>query len=1105
MLIADGGWDHGAAPPRAFADAYDAIAAEPLVVSAVAGPLANDLGGRDNPPELRLLTAPRFGHFQIESDGAFEYIAFPGFEGVDSFRYRAVSDGIESTPVTALLEVHASKALPLDLNTKPQTHKVAAIAGAPGEGQLSLLEALGLAKANGPSTDIIDLSNLLDTSFHETIVIDTNVVIRGAIGGSTLRMINGGSAIGIATGVSVELVDLRLLGHGDASGENAGIHSSGDLTLRRVHISDHLSTSSRGGGIYNAAGGKLTVIDTTISDNGAAQGGGIYNDVGGTLGLFQSTISGNTSSTVGGGLFNAGEAMILNSTLVDNLSIWASGIAAVGTTTIGDTIIAGSVSGGDVVGSFESLGGNLIGDADGSVGFSWVLDDQHGTAASPLDPNLSPLQLNGGIAPTHLPLPGSPAIDGGLVVRSHADARGAARWVDGLDPSSPLDDHRRIDIGAVEFGTFVVNVQDDANDTTPLGDGRVDVDAGQPGDQISLRAAIAEFNALAGITNDNSTVTNLFEASVLFDGVNDWSIALDIQGRDEDLATHGDLDLFGTIGIHSMLATPVIGSHEGQRRVTISGTAGWFNPHGQGNATAVVEDRDLRHSDRLIHLHPGATANLDSLTLRSGVALQGAGVPGGAGLLNDGATAYLSNMEFRENLGNFGSAIFSRDGLTYIERGSDIRNNLGSDGAGIYVQSGEVIVSGTSISENHFTRRGGGVFVQDGTFHLRESSEIVNQYFEKHWNHSQTVGEPVSEGHAIYQRGGEVWIDGSSVRSNHSNQTLHYQAEGLIHQPPGHGEGPFMMANAIHVSPDSFLQIIESELTDHSWTSDPHIYRPQFYPPIVISNSGTVRVERSLMTRNNRLLVNYQTGRAAFVDSVLTQNQAYGGHHDGSTQEINSPWEYRGERDYGSPVPQWDTQRYGQTRLIAASIQNHGGEVDFVRSEFTSNGAGEHGDAAQNSIVNVGVQARLRIIESNLSENATENFPVVLNHNGVLEIENSTFSRNVAEGYANRWVGAVQHFGHGQYVDSIDMLRPTVAGTPVIVDDGSNDYVIPIESASILDSIPPPARIRIGRQILQVQSVDVANASIRVSGAMRATFVPGRRCGNWNRPSPWTA
>src|SRR5207244_7350396 len=79
-----------------------------------------------------------------------------------------------------------------------------------------------------------------------------------------------------------------------------------------------------------------------------------------------------------------------------------------------NTIIAGnfSTNNTDVAGAFTSHGHNLIGDGSGSSGFNSTVD-QVGDAANPIDPQLGPLQNNGGPTRTLTPMPGSPVIDAG--------------------------------------------------------------------------------------------------------------------------------------------------------------------------------------------------------------------------------------------------------------------------------------------------------------------------------------------------------------------------------------------------------------------------------------------------------------------------------------------------------------------------------------------------------------------------------------------------------------------------------------------------------------------------------------------------------------------
>ena len=207
----------------------------------------------------------------------------------------------------------------------------------------------------------------------------------------------------------------------------AGIENLGTLTVTNCIISGNSTTSGSGGGILNG-GGRLTVIGSTISGNLAGNaGGGILN--GGTLTLTNSTVSGNSSSG-GGGILNTGTLTATNSTISGNASTGdpGGGIAnANGTLTLANTILSGNTApvGADLFGSITDNGGNIIGST--SV-------------------NLAPLGNYGGSTQTVLPLPGSPAICGGLSSNIPSgvttDQRGQA-----FDPNCPSGS---VDSGAVQ-------------------------------------------------------------------------------------------------------------------------------------------------------------------------------------------------------------------------------------------------------------------------------------------------------------------------------------------------------------------------------------------------------------------------------------------------------------------------------------------------------------------------------------------------------------------------------------------------------------------------------------------------------------------------------
>ena len=265
------------------------------------------------------------------------------------------------------------------------------------------------------------------------------------------------------TAVTVDSNTMATSSYGGNAGAR-GIENTGNLTVVSSTISNDQATSQSGSNYVSYAGicfgggidnsGNATVVNSTISGDSAeatgtalAYGGGILNS--GNLTLSDSTVSGDTVTTTtqqyaglyglavphdsrhrrrekvrrqsygygsyyggsyyytgvatGGGVetFGQGVTTISNSIISGNADVAVSNYAG----------YYGTVSAPDVSGTFSSLGHNLIGQTNGSSG--WTAADLTGTTASPLNANLGPLANNGGPTQTMLPLTGSPAIDAG--------------------------------------------------------------------------------------------------------------------------------------------------------------------------------------------------------------------------------------------------------------------------------------------------------------------------------------------------------------------------------------------------------------------------------------------------------------------------------------------------------------------------------------------------------------------------------------------------------------------------------------------------------------------------------------------------------------------
>jgi hypothetical protein len=284
-----------------------------------------------------------------------------------------------------------------------------------------------------------------------------------------------------------------------------GIFNCGTLTVSNCVVSGNLAPTSGpstnqsigfGGGIFTTEASQLTVINSTFSGNTAsAAGGGICTFEAMPFIAMGCTISGNTAGIQGGGINYQGHVgTIQNCTIANNTTppdAVGSGIADVlfaaespSLLTVTACTVAyntGSTNGAitlaalnDGLGltnlmlstlvadnaapnfgflgtnTFQSLGHNP--DSDGSSGLvNGVNGDIVGTAASPIDAKLGPLQDNGGLTDTIALLVGSPALGTG----SCTDANGAPLLTD--QRGFPRVPNPGCDIGAYENQPLTLN------------------------------------------------------------------------------------------------------------------------------------------------------------------------------------------------------------------------------------------------------------------------------------------------------------------------------------------------------------------------------------------------------------------------------------------------------------------------------------------------------------------------------------------------------------------------------------------------------------------------------------------------------------------------
>ena len=200
-----------------------------------------------------------------------------------------------------------------------------------------------------------------------------------------------------------------------------GIHS-GRLVLVDSVVSGN--RADHGGGLFAL---ELTARDSTVSNNIGLDGGGIFTS---TVNLENVTLSGNLGR-YGGALYRVvepGHSEISNTTVTGNrATVEGGGLYASEDITcpashdddlcptlpyirIFRSVVAGNTAPQepDCANLGNEGGWNVFGVGDScNAGPT----DEVGTLAAPLDPKLTDLGNHGGTTPTHVPLPGSPALD----------------------------------------------------------------------------------------------------------------------------------------------------------------------------------------------------------------------------------------------------------------------------------------------------------------------------------------------------------------------------------------------------------------------------------------------------------------------------------------------------------------------------------------------------------------------------------------------------------------------------------------------------------------------------------------------------------------------
>lgn len=245
------------------------------------------------------------------------------------------------------------------------------------------------------------------------------------------------------------LADNAGIGGGIATSANMIVFAS-TVSGNQILPRDTPDMYAAGGGLYSAGvdtNPGVTSKYSTISDNHSAYfGGGIVSQNAVQLG--DTTISGNVAAYGAGGVLSwNGATKVFNSTITGNVSheLEGGGLVCLGTAELQSSILFGNLAQAGNADFFSynattaNSANNIIGDA-GSL--SIPADTMHA------DPQLGPLQNNGGFTLTHAISPGSPAIDtGNNVLPTDWDQRG--------EPFSRVMGSAP-DIGAIEYNNDII-------------------------------------------------------------------------------------------------------------------------------------------------------------------------------------------------------------------------------------------------------------------------------------------------------------------------------------------------------------------------------------------------------------------------------------------------------------------------------------------------------------------------------------------------------------------------------------------------------------------------------------------------------------------------
>jgi hypothetical protein len=833
------------------------------------------------------------------------------------------------------------------------------------DSQLSALLPLGgtiTFNCGGPATIIVASQKVITTS----VTIDgwnngTPVILSG----SNLRRV-----FSINAGVIVSLFDMTVTGGRALISNGGNISNAGTLYLTDVTVSNgHATTSNisgaggKGGGIYNT--GSLIISQSTISGNTASanitpvsgDGGGVYST--GPISITNSTLSGNSADDVGGGLFSSGAASsLLNDTLASNIATNdGANLDATGSVTLKNTILAGGGGGNcSSTTTFTSQGHNLSDDT--SCASLTAGGDLNNAPA-----NLSALANNGGQTLTHLPQPGSAAIDAGDNSGCPGiDQRHFARPQGGT-----------CDIGSVEV-TFPANI------TTLLPNSRA---AGTAGFQLQVNGstfvpgATVLWNGSARPTfvNSGTVVTASIPASDL-NAVSTATISVQNPGT---TASNG---LSFSVFDAGDLVTDC--SEYGLDAALFSGGTLTFNCGGNGaTATITVSAQKVIRSNttidgankitisgggttRIFNVTAGTYLGLANLTLSNGTALESCLYNGQGGAIYNAGTLSVTNVSFTGNVACRGGAIgnagvLSVVGSTFSNNGTNAPRFTGDGYGGAIDNHGTASVTSSSFISNTSINGNGGAInnstsmtVTGSTF-TGNSSWVGGAIYNYNLGTLLVIGSTFTGNNADYSGGGvdneaNAAIDNSTFISN----SVRYMGGGIQN---GYGtltvSASRILSNTAQFGGglDNYgAQIVSSSFFTGNLASVGG----------GLNNQGTLTITTSALARNSASAagggINNGQSLLVFTSTFVSNNSPSGGGIanrnaltiTGSTLSANVAGSGAGISNTGTLAVNGSTFNLNSASSSGGGIEN-AGALAVTNSTFSANSAAKFGGGIDSS------------------------------------------------------------------------------------------------------------------------------------------------------------